>query len=244
MKTFLKTLIFIIILNFASQSAYADVCLDLEKSKESQIKRLETAKTKIFEQDSSSIKLIKEKQAEKVASIQDKTASRVLELETILNDLKSLPDQSETVQNTVKTLSENINIYKQKTDASLTSFSSSTDKVLEDKSKAIKNVVQQYETGVIQLYDKTIASCKKTGLYNLKSFDQELKVAQKRVLDAEKNSKRILQGIDSLYATLSLELDDSDTSLNLVLKSIQVSLLENHPEDLKPLSFFRLWRML
>jgi hypothetical protein len=71
-----------------------------------------------------------------------------------------------------------------------------------------------------------------------------MKTAQKRVLDTEKNSKRILQGIDSLYATLSLELDESDTALNLVLKSIQVSLLENPPEDLKPLSLFRLWKML
>ena len=116
--------------------------------------------------------------------------------------------------------------------------------MLDDKSKAVRSVVQQYEVGVIQLYDKAIHSCKKDDLYSAKSFDQELKSAQKRVLDAEKNSKRIVQGIDSLYASLSLDLDASDTSLNLVLKSIQISLLENPPEDLKPLSLFRLWRML
>lgn len=244
MKKFSKTLIFILLLSFSFQNVQANACVDLEKGKESQMKRLETAKTKIFEQDSNSIKLIKEKQLEKIASIQEKTALRVIELETILNDLQALPEQSEAVKNTVKTLSENIALYTKSTETSLLSFSSSTDKVLDDKSKAIKSVVQQYEVGVIQLYDKAITSCKKTGAYNEKSFDLELKSAQKRVLDAEKNSKRIVQGIDSLYATLSLDLDASDTSLNLVLKSIQVSLLENPPEDLQSLSLFRLWRML
>ena len=92
------------------------------------------------------------------------------------------------------------------------------------------------EIGTIQLYDKALTSCKKIGSYDEEEFALEMKIAQKRVLDTEKNSKRILQGIDSLYATLSLELDDSDNALNLVLKSIQVSLLENPPEDLKPLS--------
>jgi len=244
MKIFSKTLILTLLLSFAAQSASAESCLDLEKGKESQMKRLETAKTKIFEQDINSIKLIKEKQALKIVSIKEKTVSRVLELEIILTDLKKLPEQSETVLNTINTLSENIALYAKDTEYSLTSFASSTDKVLDDKSKAVRSVVQQYEVGVIQLYDKAIHSCKKNNMYNEKSFDQELKSAQKRVLDAEKNSKRIVQGIDSLYASLSLDLDASDTSLNLVLKSIQISLLENPPENLKPLSLFRLWRML
>lgn len=244
MKILSKTLFFILLLSLTTQNVRAESCLDLEKSKETQMKRLETAKIKIFEQDVNSIKLIKEKQSEKIVSIQEKTASRVLELETILADLKALPEQTETVFNTISTLSENIALYTRQTESSLTSFASSTNKVLDDKSKAVRSVVQQYEVGVIQLYDKAINSCKKTGAFNEKSFDQELKSAQKRVLDAEKNSKRIVQGIDSLYATLSLDLDASDTSLNLVLKSIQISLLENPPEDLQPLSLFRLWRML
>lgn len=244
MKIFLKSLVFILIFGITGSNVYAISCSDLEKDKETQIKRLELAKTKIFDQDTNSIKLIKEKQLEKVASIEEKTSLRVSELQTILEDLRAFPDQSETIQDTIKLLSENIDIYTKNTESSLLSFSSSTDKVLDDKSKTIKSVVQQYEIGLIQLYDKAITSCKKTGAHNEKSFDQELKIAQKRVLDAEKNSKRILQGIDSLYAKLSLELDESDTSLNLVLKSIQVSLLENPPEDLKPLSLFRLWRML
>jgi len=244
MKIFSKTLILMLLLSFAAQSTSAESCLDLEKGKENQMKRLETAKIKIFEQDINSIKLIKEKQALKIVSIKEKTTSRVLELEIILTDLKKLPEQSETIKYTINTLSENIALYAKETEYSLTSFASSTDKVLDDKSKAVRSVVQQYEVGVIQLYDKAIHSCKKDDLYSAKSFDQELKSAQKRVLDAEKNSKRIVQGIDSLYASLSLDLDASDTSLNLVLKSIQISLLENPPEDLKPLSLFRLWRML
>ncbi len=244
MKTLPKIFFLGLLLAFASHDVYADTCFDLEKNKENQIKRLETAKTKIFEQDSASLKTIKDKQLEKVSAIREKTASRVLELETISKDLQALPNQSEALQATISTLAENISIYKEETENSLASFASSTDKILEDKSKAIKNVVEQYEISVTQLYDQALASCKKTGTYNERSFDQEIKSAQKRVLDAEKNSKRILQGMDSLYATLSLNLDASDTSLNLVLKTIRTSLLENPPEDLKPLSLFRLWRML
>lgn len=244
MKILPKILIFGLILGFYTQNANAEACFDLEKGKESQIKRLEIAKTKIFEQDALSLKLIQEKQLRKVTAIQEKTSERILELKTILQDLENLPTQSETVSSTVKTLADQISIYKEKTEESLTSFSSGVDKILEDKSKAIKNVVQQYEVSTIELYDETITYCEKTGSYNEEEFALEMKSAQKRVLDTEKNSKRILQGIDSLYATLSLELDESDDALNLVLKSIQVSLFENPPEDLKPLSLFRLWRML
>lgn len=243
MKTTLKILTLALIFAFGAQSVSAETCLDLEKGKGDHLKRLEIAKVKIFEQDTISLKAVKEKQAEKVAHIREKTEARVLELETILNDLQALPDQSETVQNTIATISENLSLYSKNTENSLNSFSSAVDKTLDEKTKAIKNVVQQYEAGVTQLYDKALASCKKSE-YSQDVFEQDLKAAQKRVLDAEKNSKRILQGIDSLYASLSLELDESDTSLNLVLKSIQVSLLENPPKDLKPLSLFRLWKML
>lgn len=244
MKTPIKVFFLATLLAITSSFVYADTCFDLEKNKENQVKRLEIAKTKIFEQDSASLKIIKDKQVEKVAAIQEKTASRILELETILHELQTLPNQSDVVLETVSMLTENIPLYKEKTESSLSSFASSTDKILDDKSKAIKNVVEQYETSVTQLYSRALTSCKKTGTYNEKSFDQEMRTAQKRVLDAEKNSKRILQGIDSLYASLSLELDASDTSLNMILKSIQTSLLENPPEDLKPLSLFRLWKML
>lgn len=243
MKTTLKILTFALIFAFGVQSVSAETCLDLEKGKIHQLKRLETAKAKIFEQDAVSLKAVKEKQADKVAHIQEKTEARVLELETILNDLQALPDQSETIQNTVATISENISLYTKNTEDSLTTFSSGVDKTLDEKTKVIKNVVEQYEASVVQLYDKALVSCKKSN-YDQDIFERDLKAAQKRVLDAEKNSKRILQGIDSLYASLSLALDESDTSLNLVLKSIQTSLLENPPEDLKPLSLFRLWRML
>ncbi len=243
MKTMLKIFTLALIFVFSIQSVFAETCLDLEKGKENQLKRLETAKVKIFEQDAISLKAVKEKQAEKVAHIREKTAARVLELEIILNDLQALPDQSETIQNTIKTISENLTLYSKNTESSLEVFSSGVDKTLDEKTKAIKNVVQQYEAGVIQLYDKALVSCKKSD-YSQDVFDQDLKAVQKRVLDAEKNSKRILQGIDSLYASLSLELDKSDISLNLVLKSIQVSLLENPPKGLKPLSLFRLWKML
>lgn len=244
MKILPKILIFVLIVGFSTQNTYAETCLDLEKDKGSQMKRLETAKTKIFEQNTLSSKVIKDKQTQKTLTIQQKTSERVLELEIILQDLKNLPDQSETVLNTIKTLTEQIKLYSEKTEESLASFTSGVDKILDDKSKAIKNAVQQYEVGSIQLYDKALTSCKKTGSYDEENFMLEMRSAQKRVLDSEKNSKRILQGIDSLYATLSLELDESDNSLNLVLKSIQVSLLENPPEDLKPLSLFRLWKML
>ena len=244
MKILPKLLILSVILGFTTQSTNAETCLDLEKGKESQMKRLEIAKIKIFERDGVSLKTIKDKETQKISSIKEKTSLRVSELETILEDLEALPYQSETVRNTINTLSLHISLYTKKTETSLGSFSSSVQKILDDKSKGIKNVVEQYETGVIQLYDKTLSSCKKTGSYNETLFEEELKRAQKRVLDAEKNSKRMLQGIDSLYATLSLELDESDTELNLILKSIQASLLENPPQDLKPLSLFRLWRML
>ena len=244
MKILPKILIFGLILGFYTQNTYAETCLDLEKEKVVQMKRLETAKIKIFEQDTVSLKAIKEKQLQKVLGIQEKTSDRILELQTILQDLKSLPNDSETVLNTIQTLSDQISLYAEKTDDSLVTFSSGVDKILEDKSKAIKNVVQQYEVGTIQLYDKALTSCKKSGWYDEEEFVSEMKTAQKRVLDTEKNSKRILQGIDSLYASLSLQLDESDNALNLVLKSIQVSLLENPPEDLKPLSLFRLWKML
>lgn len=243
MKITFKLLILSFILAFTTQNTLAETCLDLEKGKESQLKRLDVAKTKIFEQDTISLKAIKEKQIEKMGRIQEKTTARVLELQTILNDLQALPDQSEAVQNTINTLSENISLYTLNTEDSLATFSTDVDKTLDEKSQAIKNVVEQYEIGVVQLYDKTLTLCKKSG-YDQNIFDREMKTAQKRVLDAEKNSKRILQGIDSLYASLSLKLDESDTSLNLVLKSIQVSLFENPPKDLKPLSLFRLWRML
>lgn len=244
MKILPKILIFGLIIVFSTQNAFAETCVELEKGRVIQMKRLETAKIKIFEQDTSSLKIIKEKQLEKVLNIQEKTNNRILELQIILEDLKSLPDNSETVLNVTQTLSREISLYAQKTDESLAAFSSGVDKILEDRSKAIKNVVQQYETGTIQLYDKALTSCKKTGWYDEERFIADMKTAQKRVLDTEKNSKRILQGIDSLYASLSLQLDESDTALNLVLKSIQVSLLENPPEDLKPLSLFRLWKML
>lgn len=244
MKTLLKSIIFTTILALSAQSVSAETCVDLEISKDSQMKRLEAAKTRIFDQEALSLNTIREKQEEKIVAIREKTLTRILELEAISKDLQALPNQTDTIENTIYTLKDNISSYTASTEASLASFSSSTDKVLEDKSKAIKSVVEQYETGVVQLYDKALTSCKKSGTYNEKSFDKEIKAAQKRVLDAEKNSKRILQGIDSLYATLSLELDASDTALNLVLKSIQVSLLENPPEDLKPLSLFRLLRML
>lgn len=243
MKTTLKILTLALIFSFGTQATLAETCLDLEKGKESHLRRLETAKVKIFEQDTSSLEAIKEKQAEKVLYIQEKTEARVLELETIISDLQALPDQSETVRNTIATISENISLYTKNTQTSLDSFSSGVDTALNEKTNAIKNVVQQYETGVIQLYDKALVSCKKS-TYDQDIFEQDLKAVQKRVLDAEKNSKRILQGIDSLYASLSLALDESDTSLNLVLKSIQVSLLENPPKGLKPLSLFRLWKML
>ena len=244
MKILPKILIFIFFLGLSVQSVNAETCLELEKGKEVQMKRLEVAKIKIFEQNTSSLKAIREKQLEKIDSIQEKTSERISELQIILQDLKMLPDQSETILNTVETLSKHIDLYQKKTENSLLSFSSGVEKILDDKSKAIKSTVQQYEVGTIQLYDKALVSCKKTGSYNEDGFTLEMKAAQKRVLDTEKNSKRILQGIDSLYATLSLELDESDNTLNLVLKSIQVSLLENPPEDLKPLSLFRLWRML
>lgn len=239
-----KILIFSFILGFSTQSTNAETCFELEKDKGIQMKRLEIAKTKIFEQDTLSLKTIKDKYLQKVVNIQEKTSDRTVELQIIIEDLKSLPGNSETVANTIQTLSDQISLYVEKTDHSLVSFSSGVDKILDDKSKAIKNAVQQYEIGTIQLYDKALTSCKKIGSYDEEEFALEMKIAQKRVLDTEKNSKRILQGIDSLYTTLSLELDDSDNALNLVLKSIQVSLLENPPEDLKPLSLFRLWRML
>lgn len=244
MKTLHKILIFGLIFGFYTQNANAEACLDLEKGKETQIKRLEVAKNKIFEQDTLSLKVIKEKQLQKVTAIQEKTSDRILELQTILHDLENLPNQSETVSSTIKTLGNQIFIYKEKTDESISFFSSGVDKILEDKSKAIKNIVHQYEINTLELYDKAITSCEKIGLFDEDEFAIEMKSAQKRVIDVEKNSKRILQGIDSLYATLSLELDESDNALNLVLKSIQTSLLKNPPEDLKPLSLFRLWRML
>lgn len=243
MNIFAKITIFILALSALTQNVAAETCSTIEKDKETQMKRLEIAKSKIFDQDTFSSKVIKEKQTQKILTIQEKTDSRIEELELILNDLNNLPDQTESVQKTIITLSENVEIYKENTSNSLKLFSKGVEKILDDKSKIIKNVVQQYETAVVQHYDKAIFSCK-NNTFDQETFEKKLKQEQKQVLDTDKNTKRMLQGIDALYATLSVELDQSDTELNLILKSIQVSLLENPPEDLKPLSLFRLWRML
>ena len=143
MKNLSKILIVVILLGAGVQNVSADMCVDLKNAKESQLKRLEIAKAKIFEQDENSTKAIQEKRFKKVVSIEKKTSSRVNDLKIILSDLELIDNKSEDVSTRVKDLSEKIASYDEKTKKSLDDFSLGLEKILDDKSKGAKNTVNQ-----------------------------------------------------------------------------------------------------
>ncbi len=225
-------------------ASYGLVCATLEQDKAQQLKRLEVAKDKIFTQDETTSALISQKKMDKIESIHKKTSARIEELNEILRELQKIENPSLPLIKTTAILETAIKNYSSSTIHSLNVFDAQVDTILLDKTKHIRTVVFQYENGVAQLYENSTLSCRKNSLNEVKTFSEDLKLLQKRVTDAEKHSKRILQGIDAAYAKLALELDQSDAVLSETLKTIQKSILENSLLEIQPLSLVRLWKML
>lgn len=216
------------------------MCLDLQRNREIEIKHLETAKNKIFEQDVASTKIIQDRQFKKIVSIEKKTAARVTDLQSIITDLEAIENPSKGIATTIINLSVSVKKYNEDTKKSLNEFSADLEKILADKTESTDVTITQYQTGLIKLYDESIVECNKNGTFNKSTFSAGIDQLQKRVIDAEKNTKRLLKGIDSAYANLALELDKSDGDLNLVLKSIQMTLLSDPSFTQKPLTLLRL----
>lgn len=212
----------------STHSVHADsICLDLKTNRETEMKRLESAKVKLFEQDLNASKVIREKQLKKIVSIEEKTAARVQGLQSILVDLEAIESPSKGVATTIINLSVSLEKYNTDTKKSLEEFSTGLEKILADKTESTTTTVNQYQTGLIKLYDESILECNKVGLFNKVSFTSNVEQLQKRVIDAEKNTKKLLKGVDALYANLVLELDKSDSDLNFVLKSTHATLLSD-----------------
>lgn len=227
------------------QSTFATSRCDmLDSNMEQQLKRIEIAKDRIDQQDTLVSSQIKQKQLEKVDSIEKKTAQRVENLKKIHEELASVEAPSSELAAIVTLLESSIDAYQKNTEASIRTFNTAVDTTLATKSRHLKTVTTQYEASVVQLYRNTALFCKKNTFYDDELFAQQMRVLQTRVLDADRHTKRILQSIDASYANLSLELDQSDAELTNTLKTIQKSLIENSVSEVKPLSLFRLWQML
>ncbi len=240
----MKKTLFILGFLFLSYSyTSAITCLDLEKDKIDQVTRLESAKIRIFEQESSFIDSIRNKKDLTLDTVASSTQDRINGVRSIISELEALKNPSRGIRTTVNILNLAVNDYATKTSASLLSFNDSVDRITADRNKSIKSIVDQYESDLLQTYEKSKAECL-DGAFDVDIFDTQIKSIRKRVVDSQKNTRRMTQGIDATYAKLNFELNDIDTNLNKSLKSVRPTIKRELTSTEAPLSFLQLIRML
>ena len=230
-----------LLLSYAQVSAVT--CFELEKDKIDQVSRLETAKIRISEQENTFIDSIRTKKEITLNTISSSTLTRVNEVESIISELEALKISSKGIRNAINTLTIATSDYATKTSLSLLSFDESVERITSDRNKSIKNIVDQYENDLLNTYEKSNIACI-DATFDENVFDTKIKSIRKRVVDSQKNTRRMTQGIDATYAKLNLELDELDASLNKSLKSVRPTIKRELSFTEAPLSFLHLIRRL
>ena len=238
-----KTLFIFGFLLLSYAQASATTCFDLEKDKLEQVVKLENAKNRIFEQEESFINLIRNKKESASNTIASSTQSRVDAVRDIVSELESLKKSSRSVLSAIDTLTLSTYEYATQTAIALATFNDSVTSITSDRTKSIKNIIDQYENDLFQTYERSILECKDS-TFEINVFDTKIKSIRKRVVDSQKNTRRMSQGIDAAYAKLNFELDLLDANLNKSLKSVRPILKRELSFTEAPLSLLHLIRTL
>jgi len=240
----MKTLFFSIMFTaLCVTQTYALACDDIIVNTADQLKRLENAKVRFFEQENITINSIQERKTLKINAIEEETATRITEIESIIEELESIKNPSKRIRSTYKTLRGTIDEYSTTTQIVTDIFNTAVDKILDDRSKSAKTFVEQYTFDTMQEYKNASSICLLTNSFDEDTFDSTILMIRKKVLESQKNTRRMTQGIDASYAKLTLDLNALDEELKNALKSIRPIIKKELKSKEAPLSFHHLFQI-